>query len=107
MPVSSGNWGFEIGWNAQCEISADLATCGLGHGTPLLTHWVSNCICSFDKGCLGGIFKESSRGEIALINRLSSGLPWMITTPESPPARRADRESSRKPDSCFAGPWQL
>src|SRR3954451_5324252 len=41
------------------------------------------------------------------MSRLSAGLPGTTASPLSPPSSSAARESTRKFDHCFSGPWHL
>ena len=96
------------GWNDQnwlpFEVSTFVAAAAFGSrgsGAPILTHASKSAIDLFRQGLSGGIWSESSVYRIAVISRLSSGLPGTTAGPVSPPLRRPSRLSTSRPPLIF------
>ena len=105
-----GTAGARTGWNAQClRGSVTAGPLSVGQGRPCLTHSVSAAIWfagSFSPSPGMASISFCFAWLIERISRLAAGLPGTTTGPTSPPFRMNSRESSRRPDFCFFGPWQ-
>ena len=90
---------------AQSMPPAIWAAPSRGSVAPVSIHLLRSATTLAESLPLGGIFNSPSC-LIALMIKLSAGLPATSAGPVSPPLSVACRVSSRRPPDCFFSPWQ-